>query len=210
MARFLGGILLILTTGCQSGALFSGGWNDQGMTPEAEALAGARAAVKVEAQFGGLVRDERAERRMARVAAYLSEAAEQDFHACKFRLLGSERINALSLPGHVYLTKGMYDQLEDDAQLAAVMAHEFAHIANKDSFKPRCCDHAEALDREVTADCQGAQYLMAAGLPAGALVELIRLIEDEQPSGWADSRIEQITRVQHRACFEYAVAWAFR
>ncbi len=209
MARLLGGILLILTTGCQSGAFFTGGWNDSGLTPEAEALAGARAAVKVEAQFGGVLRDEDAESRMARIAECLAKAAKADWHECKFRLLASERVNALSLPGHVYLTKAMYDQLSCDAQLAAVLAHEFAHIANRDSFKPRCCNHGEALDREVTADCEGARYLLAAGLPPCALVKLIRLIEGEQPAGWADARIERITLVQQAACFECVAAWAF-
>lgn len=163
------------------------------MSPEAEALAGARAAPVVEARYGGVVRDHQAERRMRRVGWCLAQGTNEIQMEYQYRLLDTDRLNAVSLPGgRVYLTRGLYCCLESDQQLAAVLAHEIAHIVSKDHFKPRCSCDADALDREVSADCHGAAYLQNAGIEPQAMIDVVRLIADMQPRGWSDTRIRAL------------------
>lgn len=159
------------------------------MTPEAEALAGALAAPALEHRHGGIIPDGNAERRMTRIGRRLADgtpALEARYH---YRLLGAEKMNAFSLPGgRVYLTRGLYRELVTDELLAAVLAHEMAHIASKDHFKPRCDSPGKCLDREVSADARAVVYLRAAGISPEALIGVIRIIEDVQAQGWANTR----------------------
>ncbi len=46
-----------------------------------------------------------------------------------FAVLDSEQVNAYSTPGgYVFITRGALRQLRDEAELAAVLAHEIAHV----------------------------------------------------------------------------------
>jgi predicted Zn-dependent protease len=52
-----------------------------------------------------------------------------------FAILDTEEINALACPGGVILlTKGLIDSLENEDELAAVLAHEVAHVNNRDGI----------------------------------------------------------------------------
>ncbi len=163
------------------------------LSPEAEALAGARAAPAVEARHGGIVRDAQVEQRLERIGQRLCSGCESLDGEYRFRLLGSSKMNAASLPGgRVYITRGLYDRLESDDQVAAVLAHEIAHIQTKDHFKTRCASTEEAIDREADADWHAALYLREAGIPPQAMIEVIRIIATAQPMGWSDTRIRSL------------------
>jgi predicted Zn-dependent protease len=51
----------------------------------------------------------------------------------QFHLLRDpETINAFALPGgQIFITLGLYDKLEDEAQLAGVLGHEIGHVINR-------------------------------------------------------------------------------
>ncbi len=52
------------------------------------------------------------------------------------RIIEEDELNAFSLPGgYVYIFKGLLDKMDNDDQLAAVLAHELAHITAKHSMK---------------------------------------------------------------------------
>ncbi|MBU1996996.1 MAG: M48 family metalloprotease [Candidatus Omnitrophica bacterium] len=52
------------------------------------------------------------------------------------KVLEGEDLNAISLPGgYVYIFKGLYDSVDNDDQLAGVIAHEVGHITAKHSIK---------------------------------------------------------------------------
>lgn len=149
----------------------------------------------VEARYGGVVRDFVAEQRMHRIGFRLTQHTSEIQGPCHYRVLNTNKPNAVSLPGgRVYITRGLYARLESDELLAAALAHELAHIASKDHFKPRCACVEDALDRETSADCRGAEYLLKAGLGPNAMIEVVRLIEDAQPTGWADVRVRLLMR----------------
>lgn len=84
-------------------------WKTLPITSSPEALAGLRAAPAVEARFGGVVRDADAERRMERVGRRIGQGAPEPWGGYRYRLLDSDRVNAVSLPGgRIYITRALY------------------------------------------------------------------------------------------------------
>ncbi len=186
------GVVILLATGCHAG---DGGRTElsTALVSEAEALAGARAAPGLELRHGGIVAMPGAVLRMNRVGDQLACAGGESLGEFKFAVLASRSPNAFSLPGGlIYITRGLYDRIEDDQTLAAVLAHEMAHIEAKDSLKPRCRNKAEALEREIAADLRGCEVLVKAGYEAADLVALVKQLDDEMPSGWSDARCERL------------------
>jgi len=47
-----------------------------------------------------------------------------------FTVLNTTMYNAFAIPGHVYCTRGFLAQLRNEAQFAAVMGHEIAHVTS--------------------------------------------------------------------------------
>ncbi len=189
-------ILVLLVAGCQAGGRTAGP-QTLAVSGEAEALAGRQAAPLLEERFGGVVENTAAAQRANYIVQRLSRASPDLQREWRFQILASDKINAFSLPGGlIYMTQGLYERrIGDDGDLlAALIAHEMAHVVRKDSLKPNCQSQPEALDREVSADRLAAEYLHAAGYDARHLPDLLRLIEDVQPEGWAEVRIAALAR----------------
>jgi MAF protein len=56
-----------------------------------------------------------------------------DYH---FTVLDDEEVNAVSLPGgFVYVNKGLIDKIDNDDELACILAHEVGHIVARHSIK---------------------------------------------------------------------------
>jgi len=194
VARTFSVAVLLLLAGC---AGQSARWADAGRPAvDVEALAGARAATVLEGRYGGVLHSPVAQRRLEHLGATLvtaRPALQRDYH---YFLLDSDELNAFSLPGgRLYLTRGLYDSLTTDAQLAGVLAHELAHLENRDHFKSRAVPSTEMLDRELAADARAAEYLRATGVSPMALAEVVQLVANVQPPGWADTRCNQLLRL---------------
>jgi beta-barrel assembly-enhancing protease len=51
----------------------------------------------------------------------------------RFAIMNTDDVNAYSAPGgYIFISKGLLKQLDSEAELAGVLAHEIAHVANKD------------------------------------------------------------------------------
>jgi len=75
-----------------------------------------------------------------------------------FRVLADEEINAFSLPGgYVYINKGLIDKVANDDELAAVVAHEIAHIVARHSVKKLQAVMGYSLLRILTSQIPKAQ-----------------------------------------------------
>ncbi len=184
---------LSLIVGCQPcsvGLLTAGGNPDQ-----AEALAGLRAARELEGCYGGVRQNAAAEARITRIAKELAAGnplLPEEFHC---HVLDCPKVNAFSLPGgRIYITRGLYERIQSDEVLAGVVAHELAHLASKDSFKPRCATQKERLEREISADVRGLWYLQGAGYSAEGLTAILQIIGPYMPEGWARKRIAIVQR----------------
>ena len=89
-------------------------------------------------QYGGLVRDGNARAMVDRVGgrllkalnAKLASQGRRNPYPFKFHLLSdADTINAFALPGgQVFITAGLFRDLETEGQLAGVLGHEVGHV----------------------------------------------------------------------------------
>ncbi|MDP8567711.1 M48 family metalloprotease [Methylophilus aquaticus] len=71
--------------------------------------------------------------KVGRWVASQSERADIAWH---FGVIDSSDINAFATPGgYVLITKGLYQRLTSEAQLAGVLGHEIAHVVQKHHLK---------------------------------------------------------------------------
>jgi predicted Zn-dependent protease len=100
-----------------------------GLTLEEEINIGDSVSVEIVARYGGIWRNIVATQRVNLVGRTLSRYAKRDRIDWRFGVLNSEAINAFSAPnGRVFITKGLYKLLQNDDELAGVLAHEIAHV----------------------------------------------------------------------------------
>ena len=207
MRQVLLGVVLVWVSGCQANQANQANRLQIVGSAQAEALAGDRAAPRLERRFGGVLCDAVAEVRLARIVDQLVANTPELAGTYRLQLLASDDLNAFCLPGgRIYVTRGLYGVLGDDRLLAAVCAHEMGHLVARDCFKPRCSCDAEALDREALADACGVKYLENAGFSSVAMEELVLIVKNEQPAGWAESRCRRIAAVSARQQYLRALA----
>ncbi len=192
MKRITGIGLLLATAGCASLSSPAAQHLGGGTGSLAESREGRAAASLLEARYGGIHEDEAAALRLERIAGCLMRACPELPQECRCQLLDTSARNAFSLPGRVYLTKALYEDLDDADLLAAALAHELAHLAHEDSLKPQCATDGEALEREMTADITAARILRSSGFDETAMRELILLVGSEQPDDWARRRVQRL------------------
>jgi predicted Zn-dependent protease len=98
---------------------------------------GADEAKRVEA-FLGLVDDEALHAYLEAVGGRLLGQLPSHDAPYRFNLIDSDVPNAFALPGgHVYVTRGLLAYLNDEDELACVLAHEIAHVAARHSMAQR-------------------------------------------------------------------------
>ncbi len=69
------------------------------------------------------------------IVARLHHVSHRSEMPVDFTVLNTSMINAFAIPGHVYATRGFLAELENEAQFAAVMGHELAHVSCGHSAK---------------------------------------------------------------------------
>jgi predicted Zn-dependent protease len=109
------------------------------MDVDEEMRLGLQSAPKMAAEMGGAAdpREDPRAQFVARIGARLvaeSEARRSpyvgNYHF--FLLNDPETINAFALPGgQVFITRGLFDKLGDEAELAGVLGHEIGHVVNR-------------------------------------------------------------------------------
>ncbi len=121
------------------------------ISPKKEIAIGRQAAPKMIARYGGLHPDPHRQDRADRIGRKILAAVLGDHspYPFEFHVLRDERIiNAFALPGgQVFITAGLFDQLQTDGQLAGVLAHEIAHVVERHSAERLAKSH---LTREIT------------------------------------------------------------
>lgn len=104
-----------------------------------EKALGLEAAPQMAQQMGGVL-DPRSDPDAARVAqlgamlVQKSDASRSPYvgNFNFFLLKDPETVNAFALPGgQIFITRALYDRLENEAQLAGVLGHEIGHVINR-------------------------------------------------------------------------------
>ncbi|MEB3357401.1 MAG: M48 family metallopeptidase [Synechococcales bacterium] len=102
------------------------------LTPEEEIILGQQSRDQLINEFGGLYPDPALQEYVDEVGQQVvqSSIASQAPYPFEFHLLGDgEVINAFALPGgQIFLTTALLEQMDNEAQLAAVLGHEVGHV----------------------------------------------------------------------------------
>lgn len=108
-----------------------------GLTQEQEIALGLQSAPQMAAEFGGLDPDAAAQSDLREVGERIvaRSAASRTPYRYEFHLLRDpETVNAFALPGGpIFITRGLLSRLDNEAQLAGVLAHEIGHVAGRHS-----------------------------------------------------------------------------
>jgi predicted Zn-dependent protease len=83
-----------------------------------------------------LVRDDALQAYVNRVGRWVALQSERPSLPWHFGVIDSEDINAFAAPGgYVFVTKGLYRRLNNEAELAGVLGHEIGHVIRKHHLK---------------------------------------------------------------------------
>ncbi|MEQ1599822.1 MAG: M48 family metalloprotease [Methylotenera sp.] len=83
-----------------------------------------------------LVKDEALQQYVNKVGRWVASQSERSDLPWKFGVIDSNDLNAFAAPGgYVLVTKGLYQKLQNEAQLAGVLGHEIAHVVKKHQLK---------------------------------------------------------------------------
>ena len=83
-----------------------------------------------------LVRDDKLQRYVNQVGNWVALQSGSKEKVWRFGVLDTEDINAFAAPGgYVFVTKGLYRRLNNEAELAGVLGHEIAHVTQRHHLK---------------------------------------------------------------------------
>jgi predicted Zn-dependent protease len=79
-----------------------------------------------------LVNDANVQRYVNRVGRWVASQSERPDLPWRFGVANAGNINAMAMPGGtILITRGLYDTLDNEAQLAGVLGHEIAHVVKR-------------------------------------------------------------------------------
>lgn len=156
-----------------------------------------------------LTADEPMQQRVQRIGERITEVCDRRELVYTFAIVDDKDVNAFSLPGgYVFVNTGLVDKTASDDELAAVMAHEIAHITARHAVKryegalgaqlaqlatlatrqgaairgvgvaTQSAQLAYARQEELEADRIGVRYLKAAGFDPKAMLALLEKVHE--------------------------------
>ena len=83
-----------------------------------------------------LVKDPQLQKYINNVGRWVANQSERPDLAWHFGVIESKDINAFAAPGgYIFVTRGLYRLLDNEAELAGVLAHEIGHVIRKHHLK---------------------------------------------------------------------------
>lgn len=171
----------------------TGEYRSLALNPDEEIRMGIAAAPQMAQQMGGVLdpRSDADARRVYEVGRKLVGAYQtQDnpyYDRFAFHLLNDPRtVNAFALPGgQIFITRGLYARLENEDQLAGVLAHEIGHVRHRHASE-------HMAKGQLGQSLVGAVTVGAGDYTAGQLANMVNQMvqmkysrEDESESdGW--------------------------
>lgn len=180
LARLAGISLVALLAGCQS--LLNQTYEpnvspssnpqivDEVQKNDPRAQVGAREHPRIVASYGGEYKDARTERLVARITGALTAVSENPAQSYKITILNSPAINAFALPGgYLYVTRGLLALANDASEVAAVLAHEMAHVTANHGIERQRREEAEVIASRVVAEVLSSDIAGKQALARGKL-----------------------------------------
>lgn len=204
MVAFLA-ILIAALTGCISSNLNLATQRQEYTftSTDREVEQGRKLALRVAKELP-LAADEALQQRVRTIGGRLAAVCDRRELVYQFAVVQDEDVNAFSLPGgYVFINEGLIKKAANDDELAAVIAHEIAHIAARHAIKRletglglqlaqlatlaakqsalvqgtglgiQAARLAYAREDELEADRLGAKYLKSAGFDPKAMLAFL-------------------------------------
>jgi len=125
---------------------------------------------RILATYGGEYSDPKLERMVAKVVGRLTLESENPNQTYRITILNSPNVNAFALPGgYLYVTRGLLALANDSAELAAVIAHEMAHVTANHGLQRQQKEAEEVLATKVVTEVLGPSAAANAALVRGKL-----------------------------------------
>jgi predicted Zn-dependent protease len=146
-----------------------------------------------------------------KVAAASGNPQGFEYH---FTAVEDKMVNAFALPGgYIYITRGMLEKLDSEAQLASILAHETVHVVARHSsaqisreigmevaltvassqtsggamqvagIARQMIGLGYSRSQEKEADLNGLRYMVNAGYDPQGMVQTMQILEAESGSG---------------------------
>jgi predicted Zn-dependent protease len=129
-------------------------------TEEEEIALGGKAYVPAVQQQGGFYRDPELEEYVQGVGMRIARVSHRPTLKYRYRVLNSSVPNAFALPGgYIVINRGLLVGLKNEAEMAAVLAHETGHVTAKHSLA--------GYQRAMAANVLVAGVVLASGGRAG-------------------------------------------
>lgn len=177
-------ILLLILTGCvnpNNGNVGNGSLTSSWVRPDdPQEKIGAREHPVVVAKYGGVYENAQSERLIAVIVGKLVAVSDDPTRVYKITILNSPKINAFALPGgFLYVTRGLLALANDSSELAAVIAHEMAHVSSNHAIirqeKLNSAQLGEQVVSEVLDNSAAGKIAIAANQ-----IRLSRFSQDQE------------------------------
>lgn len=106
---------------------------------------------RIVASYGGVYDDPQAAQAVARAVGRVVAASDDPSQSYRITILNSPAVNAFALPsGNLYVTRGLLALADDTSEVAAVIAHEMAHVTARHAIaRARRAEAASEVTRVV-------------------------------------------------------------
>lgn len=137
------------------------------------------------------------------LAAYSSRP--ETFGGYHFQLIESDEINAFAAPGGLILiTTGLYRSLENEEQLAAVLAHEVSHVVLKHGLSAikssRLTEAFTIIGTEVAQERSPAEVAQLTSVFDGTLDDIVnKLVVSGYSRGQEEEADREALRILYKA-----------
>jgi Zn-dependent protease with chaperone function len=179
-------------------------------SPEQDIQLGLKASAQVPRQFV-LLNNKRVDDYLQQLGLRLAAHAPGYKYPYQYRCVNSEVLNAFALPGgYVYINRGVIENADDEAQLAAVMAHETSHVALRHGTNQATKAYAAQAGLSILGALVGGSNTasLMAQLFSGGVVPLVFLKMSRTDESQADILGTQIL---HDAGYDpYAMGQFFK
>jgi predicted Zn-dependent protease len=116
-----------------------------------------------------LVKDDKLQRYVNRVGRWVASHSDRPDLKWYFGVLETDDLNAFALPGgYVFITKGLFNLMSDEAELAGVLGHEIAHVMLQHHLKVLKQSQTVSLIGNIISSQQQNQFAAQALIGKGA------------------------------------------
>jgi len=119
---------------------------------------------RIVAAYGGIYRDAKVEQSLVPIVSRIVAASDRPDQPYRITILNAPAVNAFALPGgYLYVTRGLLALANDSSEVAAVLAHEMAHVtANHAIQRQNKARDAQIVSRAVSdVDPDSGQLALA-------------------------------------------------